>query len=107
MLSSQDMFPVRKITSGPIQNGFASWVPDSKSLIHQISSWNDTLSKNGLWIVSPKGKVKSQIFKGIAEHPKWSPNGKRIAFNSTRLDGFNIWIMDVDIEKIKRDLLSK
>jgi Tol biopolymer transport system component len=82
MLSSQDMFPVRKITSGPVQNGFASWAPDSKSLIHQISSWKDTLSKNGLWIISPVGKVKRQIFKGIAEHPKWSPDGKYIVFDA-------------------------
>ncbi len=82
ILSAQDMFPVRKITSGPVQNAFVSWAPDSKSMVHQISSWNDTLNKNGLWIISPDGKVIRQIFKGIAEHPKWSPDGKYIVFDA-------------------------
>lgn len=34
----------------------------------------------------------------------WSPDGKKIAFTSTRSGSFDIWIMDVNIEKIKREL---
>jgi Tol biopolymer transport system component len=34
----------------------------------------------------------------------WSPDGKRIAFNSTRSGNHDIWIMEVDIEKIKKEL---
>lgn len=38
------------------------------------------------------------------EAPEWSPDGKKIAFNSTRSDAFNIWIMDLDIDQIKKEL---
>jgi len=81
-ISAQDMFPVRRLTSAPGQNGFASWAPDSKSLVHQISTWNDTLGRNGLWVVSLDGRGAKQIFKGIAEHPKWSPDGQNIVFDA-------------------------
>jgi Tol biopolymer transport system component len=81
-IAAQDMFPVRQLTSGPGQNGFASWAPDSKSMVHQISTWNDTPGRNGLWIVSPDGREAKQIFKGIAEHPKWSPDGRNIVFDA-------------------------
>jgi Tol biopolymer transport system component len=33
-------------------------------------------------------------------NPKWSPDGKRIAFNSTRSGNFDIWLMEVDTEKL-------
>jgi Tol biopolymer transport system component len=34
----------------------------------------------------------------------WSPDGKSIAFNSTRSGNFDIWIMELDIEKINKKL---
>jgi Tol biopolymer transport system component len=81
-LPAQDMFPVRQLTSGPEQKGFPSWSPDSKSIVYQITTWNDTLGNNGLWIVSPDGKNPRRIFRGIAEHPKWSPDSRFIVFDS-------------------------
>jgi TolB protein len=80
--SAQDMFPAKQLTSGPEQKGFASWAPDSRAIVHQISTWNDTLGKNGLWIVSAEGKEARRIFVGLAEHPKWSPDGKHIVFDA-------------------------
>jgi len=43
---------------------------------------NDTLGKNGLWKVSAEGAEAKQIFSGLAEHPKWSPDGKYIVFDA-------------------------
>ena len=34
----------------------------------------------------------------------WSPDGKKIAFTSTRSGSFDIWIMEVDPEKIKKEM---
>jgi Tol biopolymer transport system component len=50
VISTQDMFPVRQLTTDPTQDGFATW----------------------------------------------SPDGKKIAFNSTRSGNFDIWIMDIE-----------
>jgi dipeptidyl aminopeptidase/acylaminoacyl peptidase len=50
VISAQDMFPVRQLTTDPTQDGFATW----------------------------------------------SPDGKKIAFNSTRSGNFDIWIMDIE-----------
>ncbi len=34
----------------------------------------------------------------------WSPDGKKIAFNSTRSGNFDIWLMDVDVKQLKKEL---
>ena len=34
----------------------------------------------------------------------WSPDGSMIAFNSTRSGNFDIWIMDVNANKIRKEL---
>jgi len=44
------------------------------------------------------------IFSGLAEHPKWSPVGKKIVFTRTQGRNFDIWIMEFDNEKIKKEL---
>jgi Tol biopolymer transport system component len=42
--------------------------------------------------------------QGFNEGAVWSPYGKKIAFTSTRSGNFDIWIMDVNIKTIRRDL---
>ena len=90
---AQDMFPVRQLTSGIERVGFPSWSPDSKSVLYQKSMFNDTLEQNGLWIISADAREMKMIFKGIAEHPKWSPDGKQIVFDADT--GKNIKIISV------------
>ncbi len=80
--NAQDMFPVRQLTSGSDRTGFPSWSPDSRSVLYQIAMLKDTMEHNGLWTISVNTKENKMIFKGIAEHPKWSPDGKQIVFDA-------------------------
>jgi TolB protein len=38
------------------------------------------------------------------ENPIWSPDGKKIAFTSTRSGNFDVWIMEIDPDSIRKEL---
>lgn len=82
MSAGQDMFKPRQLTFDPAQNGFATWAPDGNSIVFQYTDMRDTLGKNGLWQISPDGKDLKQIFAGLAEHPRWSPDNRYIVFDA-------------------------
>ncbi|NIP41239.1 MAG: hypothetical protein GWO41_02590 [candidate division Zixibacteria bacterium] len=54
---------------------------DGKFLIYSSISHNDSAGKNGIWRIVPDGSREEQIFSGVAEHPKWSPDGRFIVFD--------------------------
>lgn len=81
-LNAQDMFKARQLTFDKAQQGFPTWSPDGKSIIYQYTDMNDTIGKNGLWKVSEDGTGAKQIFSGVAEHPKWSPDNSYIVFDA-------------------------
>ena len=78
----QDMFPARKLTTDQGREGFASWSPRGDSLFYQYSDRRDTLGMNGLWKIARDGSGAIQVYAGIAEHAKWSPDGRHIVFDA-------------------------
>jgi len=50
-----------------------------------------------VWIMDADGSNKKQLtFEGRNAHPAWSPDGKTIAFNSTRTSCLELFLMDAD-----------
>lgn len=82
-LHAQEKFDARQFTSSPAREGFPSFSPDGKYMVCQRTDRHDTLGHNGLWKF-PLDDVSGakQILQGIAEHPKWSPDGLHIVFDA-------------------------
>ena len=81
-LGAQELFPVRQLTTDPAAQGFPTWSPAGDSLIYQHTDRYDTIGKNGLWKVALDGSGAAQIFTGVGEHPKWSPDNQWIVFDA-------------------------
>jgi TolB protein len=61
-----------------------------------------------LWVMSSAGGNRVQITShpSYDDGPSWSPDGTRIAFVSTRSGNFDIWTIEVDVEKVRRELAN-
>jgi TolB protein len=59
-----------------------------------------------LWIMSSSGGNRVQITShpSYDDGPSWSPDGTRIAFVSRRSGNFDIWMVEVDIERVHQEL---
>jgi Tol biopolymer transport system component len=77
--------------------------PDGSLLIYAVMEGKFL----GLYIMPAEGgkSLPLAVTKdGHTEGAAWSPDGKKIAFTRTQGRNFDIWIMDINIKKIKRDL---
>ncbi|NJC33420.1 imidazolonepropionase-like amidohydrolase/Tol biopolymer transport system component [Sphingomonas jejuensis] len=87
--------PGATIRQVPINVTEGTWInldvsPDGRTILFDLLG--------DIYTLPIGGGTATRIAEGLAfeTHPRWSPDGRRIAFTSDRGGGDNIWIMNAD-----------
>ena len=76
------------------------WSPDGKRILFQTStlSSNNPIENVDILIMDADGSNKKQLtnYSGYDMNPKWSPDGKKLAYRSGNLSNLDIWTMNPD-----------
>ena len=95
---SDDLFAIKDV-------GDARLSPDGTTIVYIVSSINreKNSSTSNLWLVPTSGGQPTQLTTGEANDstPRWSPDGKKIAFASNRDGKSALWIVDVASREIR------
>ncbi len=75
--------------------------PDGRSVayVKRIADWDDASKRYEIWVTATDGSGDRawSTEAANASHPRWSPDGDRLAFLSNRLDGGNqVFVMPAD-----------
>lgn len=90
-LRVDDLFRIKRV-------GDPQFSPDGKTIAYSITSYDRDTNKrtNQIWLV-PVAGGEPHLMPGSSEkdqRPRWSPDGKQIAFLSTRDGESQIWMVD-------------
>ena len=90
-----------QLTEGPRDDMAPSWSPDGHRIAY--ASKEDTIFGYELWVMDADGSNLVQLTPDYAEadsisasRPAWSPDGRRIAYDSNLDGNTDIWVMDAN-----------
>ncbi|HSY82369.1 MAG TPA: LpqB family beta-propeller domain-containing protein, partial [Gemmatimonadaceae bacterium] len=94
-MTSEDVMSLRSL-------GGVSLSPDGRSIAYAVAAWDRSGDKparrSHVWLVSSDGGTPKQLTFG--EHgessPRWSPDGKTIAFVAARGEKPQLWLLPTD-----------
>jgi Tol biopolymer transport system component len=81
-LFSQDLYPVRRLTSDSAREGFPSWSPDGKTIVYSFYNIIDGKPVFGARMISSDGGTPTSFTDFATEHPQWSPDGRFVVFDA-------------------------
>ena len=96
---------LQRLTNNADDDGDPSWSPDSKRIVFSAAREGHFANKfaitSEIYVMDADGGNQQRITENLFEdwHPSWSPDGKRIAFESDRkgdLQKFEIYVIDAD-----------
>jgi dipeptidyl aminopeptidase/acylaminoacyl peptidase len=88
-----DLFRFKRVADPQIS-------PDGKHVVYQVGTVNLEQNKitTNLWLAATDGKTPPRQLTSSTRadrHPRWSPDGKRILFESTRSGDSQLWVLDM------------
>lgn len=92
-MTLDDLFRFRRVADPQIS-------PNGQTVVYAVTTVDLAGNKTSshLWLASVDGHSRKQLTTAPKKdrHPRWSPDGKRILFESDRSGDNQLWIMDVD-----------
>lgn len=92
-MTLDDMFAFKRVSDPQIS-------PDGKQVVYVISTVDVPGNKTtaNLWLAATDGSTRPRQLTTAAKkdrHPRWSPDGKRILFESNRSGNNQLWLIDL------------
>jgi dipeptidyl aminopeptidase/acylaminoacyl peptidase len=92
-MTVDDLFRFRRVADPQIS-------PDGKTVVYVVTAVDLAGNKtsSNLWLASNNGGGRRQLTTAPKKdrHPRWSPDGKQILFESDRSGSNQLWVIDID-----------
>jgi len=92
-LSVDDLFCFKRVSDPQVS-------PDGRRVVYSVTEvlYDENRLQSDLWLVDAGGGAPRRLTCSPKQerHPRWSPDGKWIAFESDRSGDYQIWLLPVD-----------
>jgi dipeptidyl aminopeptidase/acylaminoacyl peptidase len=94
-MTVDDLFRFKRVSDPQIS-------PDGKQVVYVVGTVDKEANKipSSLWLAATDGKGEPRQLTNAAgkkdRHPRWSPDGKRILFESNRSGESQLWVIGLD-----------